>query len=205
MCSTSVGYSCTTSTSFSMVRQKLRPHTSWNINTMDESGRLSINHFTVTKTTLSCGSICVKVSQLRSLVGGRNRDDYGRTNREARENKHWKHGHEQNPAGSGAGPPCRHLRDGSEPRGHPMEPDTTTAVYKSRQSGRRRLEKHVRQEEEATNYNVVQRKRPRYLPIAADICHFIATNVLPSPLAAVLTVSVFFNELHSFIVMRGRK
>lgn len=93
--------------------------------------------------TLSCGSICVKVSQLHSLWG-RNRDDYGRTNREGRENKHWKHGHEQNPAGAGAELPRRHLWDCSDPRGHRMEPDTTTAVYKSRQAGRRRLEKHLR-------------------------------------------------------------
>lgn len=41
--------------------------------------------------TFSCGAICVKVSQLLSLWG-RNRDDQGWTNREGRENKHWKHG-----------------------------------------------------------------------------------------------------------------
>lgn len=65
--------------------------------------------------TLSCGSICVKVSQLHSLWG-RNRDDYGRTNREGRENKHWKHGHEQNSAGVGAEPRRRHLWDCGDPR-----------------------------------------------------------------------------------------
>lgn len=36
MCSTSVGYSCTTSTSFSMVLQKLRLYTSSNISTMEQ-------------------------------------------------------------------------------------------------------------------------------------------------------------------------
>lgn len=87
---------------------------------------------------LSCGSICVKLPQLHSLCG-RNRDDYGRTNREGRENKHWKHGHDQSPAGAGAVLPRRHLWDCSDPWGHRMEPDTTTAVYKSRQAGRRRL------------------------------------------------------------------
>lgn len=30
------------------------------------------------------------------------------------------------------------------PGGHQMEPDSTTAVYKSRQAGRRWLEKHLR-------------------------------------------------------------
>lgn len=109
--------------------------------------------------TLSCGAICVKVSQLLSLWG-RNRDDQGRTNREGRENKHWKHGHEQNPAGAGAGLPRGHLWDCSDPRGHRMEPDTTAVVYKSRQSGRRQPGKHLWQRAEAVNYNVEQHKGP---------------------------------------------
>lgn len=33
--------------------------------------------------------------------------------------------------------PRGHLWECLDPRGHRMEPDTTTAVYKSRQSGRR--------------------------------------------------------------------
>lgn len=37
MCSTSVGYSSTTSTNFSMVLQKLRLQTSWNINTVKDN------------------------------------------------------------------------------------------------------------------------------------------------------------------------
>ncbi|TNN56886.1 hypothetical protein EYF80_032876 [Liparis tanakae] len=43
MCSTSDGYSCTTSTSFSMVRQKLRPQTSWNINTGMRGGTKKVS------------------------------------------------------------------------------------------------------------------------------------------------------------------
>lgn len=68
-------------------------------------------------------------------------EERGRKNREGRENKHWKHGHEQNPAGAGAELPRGHLWDCSDPQGHQMEPDTTTAVYKSRQSRRRQQAK----------------------------------------------------------------
>lgn len=50
---------------------------------------------------------------------------------------------EQNPAGAGAELPRGHLWDCGDPWGHRMEPDTTAAVYKSRQSGRRQPGKHL--------------------------------------------------------------
>ncbi len=116
--------------------------------------------------TLSCGGICVKVFQLHSLWG-RNRDDYSRTNREGRENKHWKHGHEQNPAGAGFEQPPGTSGTLLTPGGRRMEPDSTTAVYKGRQAGRGQRGKHLRQGDEAVNCNVVQCKGPVHWPVTA--------------------------------------
>lgn len=75
---------------------------------------------------------CVKVSPLHSVCGGRNRVDHDPANRGGSENKQWKHGHGQNPAGAGAEVPPGHLWDRADPWGHRMEPDITTAVNKCR-------------------------------------------------------------------------
>lgn len=96
------------------------------------------------------------MSQLHSLWG-RNRLDHDPANRGGSENKHWKHGHGQNPAGAGAELPRGHLWDCSDPWGHRMEPDITTAVDKCRQCGIRQPGKHLQQRDEAMNFNVKQR------------------------------------------------
>lgn len=96
---------------------------------------------------------CVKVSQLHSLWG-RNREVCDPANRGGSENKHWKHGHGQNPARAGAQLPRGHLWDCADPRGHRMEPDITTAVDKCRQCGRRQPGKHLQGRDEGVNFNL---------------------------------------------------
>ena len=92
--------------------------------------------------TLSCGSTCVKVFQ---LLWGKNRDDYSQAEKEEKTNtgnmamnRTLLELELSCPAGTSG--------TAVTPRGHQMEPDTTTAVYKSRQAGRRWLGKHLRWE-----------------------------------------------------------
>lgn len=90
--------------------------------------------------TLSCGSTCVKVSYL--LWGEeKNRDDYSQTQKEEKTNtgnmamnRTLLELELSCPAGTSG--------TALTPRGHQLEPDTTTAVYKRRRAGRRWLGKH---------------------------------------------------------------
>lgn len=110
--------------------------------------------------TLSCGSTCVKVSYLLwgLGMGGKSRDHYSKTQKEKKTN-----------TGNMAitrtllelelGCPTGTSGTALTPRGHQLEPNTTTAVYKSRRAGRRRSGKHPQSGDEATNCNVVIQRR----------------------------------------------
>lgn len=115
---------------------------------------------------------CVKVSQLRSLWG-RNREDRDPANTGGSKNKHWKHGHGQNPARAGAELPRGHLWDCADPWGHRMEPDITTAVDKCRQCGRGQPGKYPEWRDEGINFKVKQRGGLFERPITANVWPFM--------------------------------
>lgn len=118
--------------------------------------------------TLSCGSTCVKVSQ---LLRGKNRDDYSQTQEEAKTNtgnmamnRTLLELELSCPAGTSG--------TAVTPRGHQLKPDTTTAVYKSRHAGRRRPGKRLSLGEEAVNRNVAQRNEIVHLIMSSAYLDF---------------------------------
>lgn len=115
---------------------------------------------------------CVKVSQLHSLWG-RNREDHDPANTGGSENKHWKHGHGQNPARAGAELPRGHLWDCADPWGHRMEPDITTAVGKCRQCGRGQPGKYPQWRDEGMNTKVKHHGGLFERTIAANVWPFM--------------------------------